>query len=204
MNMMEQIWKIRDSRGLTVYEKVFLTTIASRGEAGMFCEWRRNSEDMSMKKDSYYKTRNSLKDKGLISAQTQSFGPTIYKINDDVLIAWHSATQNDVLSDQKRDSVTQNGRSVSPERKKNTKKNKKINTEELDEAAGASPSPLNDNKIIKEDQDEGAILNGDNTPAVPKVGNSPRHSATQNDFIAPWEIELEQREARLRQEGLLV
>lgn len=157
MNMMEQIWKVRDSRGLDIYEKNFLMTIASRGEAGMFCEWKRNTDDMGMKKDRYYKTRKALLDKGLITAQEQPFGPTIYKINDASLTEWcttHSVTQNDILPDRKRHSVTQNGHSVTPERKKNIKKNKEEElTEELDSVAGAPSLALDKNKNDKDEED---------------------------------------------------
>jgi hypothetical protein len=193
MNSMEQIWKVRDSRGLDTYEKNFLMTIASRGEAGMFCEWKRNSDDMGMKKDRYYKTRTSLTDKGLISAQEQAYGPTIYKINDAELIEWcttHSVTQNGDSVTQNAHSATQNGHSVSPERKKNIKINKKKNKEEeLDESAGASSFPIDKNKSNKDEEDnEGASRpTAPATPIGPKeevglmVEENPGHSVTQNE-----------------------
>ena len=37
MNNLEQIWDIRDARGLDTYEKNWLYTLASRGDGGMFC-----------------------------------------------------------------------------------------------------------------------------------------------------------------------
>jgi hypothetical protein len=191
MNMMEQIWKVRDSRGLDIYEKSFLSTIASRGEAGMFCEWKRNSDDMGMKKDRYYKTRKALLDKDLITAQEQPYGPTIYKINDPALIEWyttHSVTQNDILPDRKRHSVTQNGHSVSPERKKNIKKNKEEElTEEQDSVADAPSCLIDKNKKNKDEEDfEGAprppaSLIGPKEEVGPMVEENPGHSVTQNE-----------------------
>lgn len=190
MNMMEQIWKIRDSRGLDTYEKNFLYTIASRGEAGMFCEWKRNSEDMGMKKDRYYKTRKLLVDKGLIHAQERKENSTVYKIVDAALVEWeatHSVSQNDDSATQNDRSATQNDRSVTPERKKNLKKNLKKNSEELNESASASSFPQDQNETNKDDQATApASPIGDNlpAPAAPMEVTTEGHSATQNEELS--------------------
>lgn len=184
MNNLEQSWKIRDARGLDVYEKSFLYTIASRGEGGMKCEWKRNCEDMGMKKDAYYNRRTSLINKGLITAREQFEGATIYTINNAALIEWvetHSVSQNRDSVTQNDRSATQNGLSVRPEGKRNIKINKKNNLEEHDSSVVPPSSfPENKNKNDKEDVDP-AILIGDNTPAVPMVENDEGHSVTQNE-----------------------
>lgn len=187
MNMMEQIWKIRDSRGLDTYEKNFLMVVASRGEAGCFCEWKRNSEDMGMKKDAYYNRRNSLRDKGLINVQERKDASTVYTINDAALIEWqatHSATQNDDSVSQNDLSATQNDRSVRPEGKKNIKKNKKSNLKKNIDSSVVPPSSLTEDKNEEDKEDQ------DNAPAspivpnvpVPIVVNTPAHSVTQNEL----------------------
>jgi hypothetical protein len=199
MNSLEQIWAIRDARGLDTYEKMFLVTVASRGEAGCFCEWKRNSADMGMKKDAYYTRRNSLVDKGLLRAVTQNEGPTVYTINNDVLAAWDSVSQNDGSATQNGRSATQNEHSVRPERKTNTKNNKKTNsknnTSRVEDAPSSGKPSLNSDK---NEEVKGRGVEGDSpidlnveeslssSPivlSVPEstVNNTDGHSVTQNE-----------------------
>lgn len=178
----EHLKMIRDARGLSAWDKMFLMTVALRGE--MYCTWQRNCEDMGMKKDRYYKSRDYLLENKLIEATRRMDDTTVYLINEAGLQSWmvaHSVTQNGHSATQNTHSVTQKSHSVRPEPKKNTKKNMKKNIEEEpDEAAGASPSPLSENKNNKEDHDP-AILIGSNDPAVPMVDNTPAHSVSQNE-----------------------
>lgn len=196
MNSMEQIFKIRDSRGLDAWDKSFLFTIASRGAEGMFATWDRNKDDMGMGKDRYYKSRDSLIAKGLIKVIRRMNESTIYKIDDDGLTAWLSATQNAHSVTQNDFSATQNGRSVRPETKKNTKKNKKKNLEEEQDSVADAPSLTIDKNIKnrEEGDNSGAArppVNpiGQEEPVGPMVEDNPRHSATQNrlvDASQPW------------------
>lgn len=189
MNMMEQIWAVRDARGLDTYEKNFLMVVASRGEAGCFCEWKRNSEDMGMKKDAYYNRRNSLIEKGLITAWERDEKSTVYKINNDVLAAWHSVSQNDDSVTQNDLSATQNDLSVRPERKKNIKindkKNLKKNTVRVGDAHTSASASVDSDLNIK-DKDEEALapdspIVEDNAPASPIEVTTEGHSVTQNE-----------------------
>jgi len=182
MNMMEQIWAIRDSRGLNSYDKIFLVTVAARGADGMYCKWERNKDDMGMGKDRYYKSRDSLLEQKLITATRRMDSTTVYHINDEALtdLVSHSATQNDSAT-QNELSATQNGHSVRPETKKNLKKNIKKN---INESAGASSLPLDKNKNDKEDQDAPASPIVENLPAPAdpiEETTATGLSATQNE-----------------------
>lgn len=203
MNMMEQIWKVRDSRGLDVYDKSFLMTVASRGEDGMWSTWDVACADMGFKKDRYYSSRKSLLEKGLIKATRRFDDTTVYVIDDEALIAWHSATQNGDSVTQNEHSVTQNGRSVSPETKKNIKKNKKSNLEEEhNEVVASAPPSLN--LSLQKDKDDSSVgeVGAPRLPNLPypsdsnlidlddpigqgspiKEQRTTRHSVTQNEL----------------------
>ena len=81
------IAKIRDTRGLDIYEKMFLITVASHRD-GMFKTHEKNYADMAMSRPKYYKVRGDLMDKKLIEVQRRYDNSTVYTINTDELDAW--------------------------------------------------------------------------------------------------------------------
>ncbi|MRJ75464.1 hypothetical protein GEV29_02850 [Aeromicrobium sp. SMF47] len=75
----QTIWDIRDARGLSSNEKVFLMVIESRGD--MWASVAQASADMGMSRSTFYKTRTSLIDRGLIKVLRR--GPnqtTVYRV----------------------------------------------------------------------------------------------------------------------------
>ena len=154
---------------------------------------------MGMKKDAYYNRRNTLLDKGLINAVTQNEGPTVYTINNDVLKAWPSVTQNNGSATQNGRSVTQNELSVGPEHKSNTKNNKKTNSKKNNSRVEDAPSSgkpslsLVKNEVNKEravEEDSPIDLNVEESLSSSLIGpvepepidkNDQGHSVSQNE-----------------------
>ena len=122
----EVIWDIRDARGLSHREKAFLWAVESR--AMMRTEWEKAKDDMGMKKDMYYRTRESLHDKRLIRIVRNYNGTTCYVVDEKVLESYmpkqsdsHIANEDSDIENE--DSHSENEHSHIPETKKNKKKN---------------------------------------------------------------------------------
>jgi hypothetical protein len=80
-------WLIRDARGLTVNEKLFLYTIASHQD-GMRKTHDKNHADMGFSRATYYRVRTSLIAKGTITETRRMNAPTVYVIDKPALQAW--------------------------------------------------------------------------------------------------------------------
>lgn len=80
------MWAIRDARGLSSNEKCFLWAVESRGV--MFTTQERARQDMGLSRGTFYKTRNRLRERGLLRIHRR--GPnatTQYRVNDTALQA---------------------------------------------------------------------------------------------------------------------
>ncbi|MFJ8790445.1 hypothetical protein [Streptomyces sp. NPDC102462] len=110
-NMSTQaIWNIRDARGLSHEEKVFLFVVASRGV--MYSEWQKAAEDMGMKKTRYFKVRKSLIEKDLVEEGRRMDDTTVYRVKEDVLATYVPVKEKADNSIVWTDSVSQTGHSV--------------------------------------------------------------------------------------------
>lgn len=133
----EVMWAIRDAQGLTIFEKVFLYTVESRGT--MKATWKRAADDMGMGKNTFYRTRTALVEKGLILTERMFNGVSSYEVNVD------SLTGNGWLSDsltENEDSLTGNQDSLRGETKKNIKNNKKKNTNTKKNKTKSADAPV--------------------------------------------------------------
>lgn len=132
---LQTMFNIRDARGLTAKEKIFLVTVELRGE--MVCTWERAAADMGMTKDSFYRTRRSLVDRHLVYAVEQGNRITRYIVNRDgvaVLVPSqgenHSHSENGLSHSANGLSQDENGLSHQAEQKVTNKKNKKGTSQE--------------------------------------------------------------------------
>jgi len=82
------IFALRDARdSLTIYEKVFLLTVESRGKCNASAAT--NMADMCMGKTKYFQTMRTLKQRGLIEVQTKwnprtgKSEPTTIRVSED-------------------------------------------------------------------------------------------------------------------------
>jgi hypothetical protein len=74
-------WHIRATRGLNAFEKVFLHTVLSRGDDGMFTSAQTAADDMGMSLWSFYRVRKELVRVNLITVQEYSGSTSQYWIN---------------------------------------------------------------------------------------------------------------------------
>lgn len=168
--------------------------------------WQRAAEDMGMKKDSFYRTRDALVEKDLISIKRVHNGVSIYEVNLDSLTANYSHTENDSHTENgvdstndsptenglATDSLTENGHSHTEnedshqtETKKNTKKNMKKNIQEKKNSKSAS-APVDSSLNV--DTPESSLIEEtpvlplkDDAPAVVLKEDSDAHSHTENE-----------------------
>lgn len=75
------VWAIRDSRVLNASEKALLWAIESRGIH--YGTWETVANDAGMKRDAYYKWRQSLEAKGVLSVTTRPGRTTLHRVNAD-------------------------------------------------------------------------------------------------------------------------
>ena len=159
-NMSTQaIWNIRDARGLSHEEKVFLFVVASRGV--MFSEWQKAADDMGMKKTRYFKVRKALIEKDLIEEGRRMDDTTVYRVKEDVLATYvpvkekadNSITWTDSVSQATRsvfgneESASETDHSDGPETKVTMKETEKETSKETDEPVANAPVSSNaDNK----------------------------------------------------------
>lgn len=74
----EVMWKIRDNHTLPFAEKSFLWAVESRGVA--HGTWRTVSKDAGMSKGTFYKTRDALVQKGMLSVLERPGTTTEYRV----------------------------------------------------------------------------------------------------------------------------
>lgn len=82
---------IRDARGITSLEAVFLYTVDSRGEQGMFTSAEKAAADMKMALRTFRTVRKSLVAKSLITVQERPPRTSIYKVAPAALASLTSA-----------------------------------------------------------------------------------------------------------------
>ena len=76
---------IRDARGLTSLEKVFLYTVDSRGRSGMFTTAERAAEDMGVSLRTFRSLRRSLVAKGMLSVHERPPKTSVYRVRSEAL-----------------------------------------------------------------------------------------------------------------------
>lgn len=159
----EVMWGIRDARSFSQNEKMFLMIVESRGE--MKTAWVRAAEDMCMSKATFYRTRTSLIEKGIILTQRLSNGVTIYKVDAESLT---DTEESHTETTEAEESHTETTESHCDEYKKNTKKN--ITTEEeLEEELTAASAPVDEEDSI--DQRESTLTD---FPLVKEIDSEPK------------------------------
>lgn len=165
------IYGIRDAQKLTTNEKVFLYTVASHND-GMFATHDKNYTAMGISKATYYRVRDALIKKELVTVQRVMDGPTVYKVNKDVLDGWNkSLSETSQSHSETKESHTETNESHCAETKVNIKGNKKVNFKENTNAVADAPSFDNqENKNNKDDQHE-AILIGSNELEPSLIGS---------------------------------
>lgn len=183
----ETVWAIRDARGLSSKEKVFLLVTESRGE--LFGKWHRNAADMGLSKRGYYDARASLLGKGLLLAERRFDNTTVYLVN-------HAAFpygERDSHSGNE-DSRSGNGYSRGDETKKNIKYNMK---EELEEEQFTGKPVVLDKSEVSEDVQSSSNYK-DVPPGLPNVGSRDAAQAAHNkrvrehvDIWHSWDSDME-------------
>lgn len=89
----KKMWAIRDTRGLTSLEKVFLFTVESRGQ--MTCTATTAALDMGMSKASYYRTRDALIASGCLTQRQSAWvvtDPSEWKVSHTETPESHTET----------------------------------------------------------------------------------------------------------------
>lgn len=130
-------WLVRDARGLTADEKLFLYTVASHQD-GMHKTHDKNIADMGFSRSTYYRVRTSLKEKELISLTRRMNGPTVYAIDKPSLDAWVESHRGNPEShgdtplsrSENPESQDETRQSHGAETKENKKGNEKENEKE--------------------------------------------------------------------------
>lgn len=152
----EAIGKIRDARGLTTNEKVFLYTVASHKD-GMFKTHDKNYDDMDISKATYYRVRGELIKKDLVVVCRRMDNSTVYMINDQGLVNWlKSHTETNESHTETFESHCETIESLCAETKDNLKSNKKSNLKnnKTSTSASAPVLPSSQNETNKDDQEE--------------------------------------------------
>jgi hypothetical protein len=73
------MWAIRDCRFLNASEKALLWAVESRGVH--YGTWETVAADAGMKRDAYYRWRQSLEAKGVLSVTTRPGRTTLHRVN---------------------------------------------------------------------------------------------------------------------------
>jgi len=121
------IYGIRDAKGLTTNEKVFLYTVASHND-GMYATHDKNYKAMGLSKATYYRVRESLMTKKLVAVQRLMDAPTVYTVDKTVLDGWNESLSETSQSHSETDeSLCETPESHCAETKVNLKGNSKEN-----------------------------------------------------------------------------
>lgn len=146
---MEVVWAIRDARGLTTLEKVFLYTVASRGVAKT--SRKKLMEDTGMSTGSISNVVKSLKEKGVINvwpAAKGSKNQTHYTVNVEGLTEWCSRDEHSCSGDElscSGDELSCSSHGDKGNRKETMKVTEKV-TVKTEAVADAPTSPLTQTK----------------------------------------------------------
>jgi hypothetical protein len=129
------MWAIRDARGLSANEKVFLFTVESRGS--MRTTQVNAAKDMGLSRATYYRVRDSLIGRDLLTVRRNMDSSTEYLVNEV------SLSETDVSHTETVVSHTETDVSHSDNTKKNISKNSKKNMKK-NNSASAPVEPKED------------------------------------------------------------
>lgn len=192
MNNLESMWAIRDARGLTTDQKVFLYTVATRGEGGMWTKQETAADDMGLSKATYYRVRKQLLDLEVIKVQQRMNDTSVYLINEPVLLSLcetkesQPETEGSLCETQGSLSETEGSHCAETKinkkitNKRNSKTTKKTNTVTTAATAPEVPQLPLSSKDSKEDQPLTLRTNKSEPSSLCSIEESPAVSLSPN------------------------